>query len=163
MRISTVFREGVLHKVDEELVLFDASIDWVYWKDTFFIINVPPFERIFLDKQRLIGRVQTNVKAITQTLSVVGQADLEARCAGNLNMAVKLQRIVDRGAYKGWTVAQLRTYTQKYQPTIQWQADAVVFDGAPAHQWDILKLLDEAWFTADLSQEHFEATSKVEA
>ncbi len=163
MRISAVFRDGVLHKLEEELVLFDSKIDWIFWKDAFYIINVPAFERVFIDRQRLIGQVTTNIAAVTQTLTVVGQADLATRCAGNLNMAVKLQRIISRGEYKKWSVAQLKSYSQKYQPAIQWQGDAVVFDGSLGHQWDILKMLDEAWFTAELSQEHFEATSKIEA
>jgi hypothetical protein len=162
MRINTVFRDGVLHRVEEELVLFDENIDWIYWKNTFYILNMPGFERIFLDRQRLTGQVRANVEAIARALAIIGQAELEGRCAGNLNMAVKLRRIVDRGAHANWPPAQLRAYTSKYRPAIQWQGNAIVFDGSPAHQWDILKLLDEAWFTGELSQDHFEATSKIE-
>jgi hypothetical protein len=163
MRINTVFRNGVLHRVEEELVLFDDNIDWIYWKSSFYILNMPAFERIFLDRQRLTGQVQANVGVIAQTLTIVGQDELEVRCAGNLNMAVKLQRIIDRGAHGNWSPAQLRAYTNKYRPAIQWQGNSIVFDGSPAHQWDILKLLDEAWFAGELSQDHFEATSKVDA
>jgi len=163
MRINAVFRQGVLHRVEEELVLLDSKVDWIYWDSAFFIVNVPNFERIFIDRQRMLGQVQPNIQAIAARLSIVGQADLEARCAGNLNMADKLQRIIDRGAYQNWTLAQLQAYTARYRPSIQGQGNAVVFDPSPAHQWDILKLLDEAWFTAELSHEPFEATSKIEA
>jgi len=163
MRISAVFREGVLQRVEEELILFDSNVDWIFWKDVFYIINSAQFERIFIDRERLTGQVKANLGAITQIFNIAGQDDLELRCAGNLNMAVKLQRIIDRGKYQNWTVAQLKAYAQKYQPAIQWQGSAIVFDGSPAHQWDILKLLDEAWFTGELSQDHFEATAKVEA
>jgi Domain of unknown function (DUF4868) len=159
--ITTIFKDNTLQRLEEELLLFDAEVDWIYWDRTFFVANAREFERIFLDREELSGKVSTNLGSLTAQVEIVGREDFQRQCAADLRMGVKLQRIIDRGEYKKWPPAQLRAYAQKYQPAMKWDGERMVFDPSPARRWDILKLLDEAWYSGELSRQHFEATSKV--
>jgi hypothetical protein len=161
--ITAILQDDTLRHVEEEVVLFDEAVDWIYWERTLYVVNVPAFERLFLDRERLVRKTTTNVQAIMQTVKIVDHEDFAVHCAGDLNMSVRLQRIIDRGEHPKWSPAKLRAYAKRYQPAMKWEGDSIVFDRSPAHRWDIIKLLDEAWYAGELSQEHFEATSKVPA
>ena len=46
----------------------------------------------------------------------------------------------------------MKAYSQKYPGLrMQWSNDSLVFDGSLKNQWSILRLLDEAGFTGELS------------
>jgi hypothetical protein len=160
--VPAIFRNGVLQEVEEEIVLFDSEVDWIHYKDVFYILNRAQFERVFIDRERLQRRVTRHVKELAKTLPLSDADAFAKRVAGNLNMTVKLQRIVDRGDYASFKIVDLKAYAKRYRPEIKWQGDTIVFDPSPAHQWDILTMLDEAWFSGALSKRDYEATSKLD-
>jgi hypothetical protein len=56
---------------------------------------------------------------------------------------------------------EFKAYSQKYPGLeVQWDGDALVFDGDLKHQWSILRLLDEAGFTGELSGDPFLSKNK---
>jgi hypothetical protein len=146
---------------DDALLLFDRAVDWFCWRERYYILNGPGFERAFLDIKVLQQRVQANINAITKVVKIVNVNDFMERCSKMPGMMIKLDRIVTRGQYVNFTVAMLKKYTTDFAPTIRWSGDEVEFDGTMPGQWQILKMLDEAWFTAPLSQEKFEATQRI--
>ena len=159
--LATFFSEGILQALEPELLLFDGKVDWIFHDDTFYVASSPSFERVFVDRAQLQQRVTAHVAELTKTLEIVGVDDFTRRVAGNLNMSVKLQRIIERGDYKTFPIPKLKAYAKRFRATIKWNQDAIVFDPAPSGQWDILTLLDEAWYQGELSSRRYEATSKL--
>jgi len=160
-QIRAVFRQGELRALQDELLLFDEAIDWIYYSGRFYVAVLPAFERLFIDRAQLRARVDAYVNEIRTVLDIVGVDEFADRVSKNLNMSVKLQRIVERGDFRGFTVPKLKDYGHRYKSSISWDGDSIVFRPAPADQWDILTLLDEAWYSGELSSRPFEATSKL--
>jgi len=75
-------------------------------------------------------------------------------------MASKLESVIEQSHYTK-PISVLRDYADRYPELgVQWNGDALIFDGSLEGQWSILRLLDEAGFTGELSGEKFEAPAK---
>jgi hypothetical protein len=86
--------------------------------------------------------------------------DFIERCQKTPAMASKLEGVIEQGHYKK-PISVLRDYSQRYPELgVAWNGDALVFEGSLEKQWSILRLLDEAGFTGELSGEKFEAPGK---
>jgi hypothetical protein len=57
-------------------------------------------------------------------------------------------------------VDQLKAYAKQWNIAVEWDGDALVFNGSVEHQWAILKLLDEDGTTGPVSGRRYESAAK---
>lgn len=145
---------------DGPVLALDPYVDWIEWKHTVIVLNDRAFHRMFSTIEQLRAAVQGHVDAITAVIPIANAAEFIARCQGMPSMASKLATVVEQELFKK-PVAELKGYSNRYPGLgVVWSGNELVFDDDLERQWSILRLLDEAGFTGELSGEKFEAPSK---
>ncbi len=159
--------EATLKKFEGQLIMFDEDVDWILADDTFFIFKPRPFEDSFLNAAALTAAVAKNASALHKKVPIKNLAAFQKRCIEVPSMQLKLAKIVDSADFAKWTPdpVKLEQYSKKYGnnktgPVVQFAGGQMVFEGSLGKQWNILKLLDQAFFTSELTSTKFEATGK---
>jgi hypothetical protein len=159
--LRLLWSDGTLNMVDDGPVLaLEPVFDWIEWRSTAIVLNASGFHASFRTVEALRQAVASNVETVTATLAIDNLAEFVERCQRTPSMASKLAIVVEQELYK-MPVNDLQAYSTKYPELgVTWNGNKLVFDGALDKQWSILRLLDEAGFTGELSGEKFEAPSK---
>ncbi len=159
--LRTLWQEGTLDMIDDGPVLaLEPAIDWIDWHSMVIVLDSPGFHSSFRTIEALRQAVSGHVSTITAEISIDNSEEFIERCQKVPTMASKLDSVIEQGHYKK-PLSVLRDYSDRYPELgVQWNGDALVFDGSLEKQWSILRLLDEAGFTGELSGEKFEAPAK---
>jgi hypothetical protein len=159
--LRTLLREGSLDVIDDGPVLaLEPAIDWIDWHSMALVLDSPGFHSSFRTIEALRQAVAGHVSTVTAEIAIDNSGEFIERCQKTPSMASKLESVIEQGHYKK-PLSVLRDYSDRYPELgVQWNGDALVFDGSLEKQWSILRLLDEAGFTGELSGEKFEAPAK---
>jgi hypothetical protein len=159
--LRTLWREGTLDVIDDGPVLaLEPVIDWIDWRSMVLVLDGPGFHSTFRTIEALRQAVAGHVATLINEIAIDNSAEFVERCQKTPSMASKLENVIDQGHYKK-PISVLREYSDRYPGLkVEWNGDALVFDGSLEKQWAILRLLDEAGFTGELSGEKFEAPAK---
>ena len=151
--IRALYDDGTFSELDGTVVAFDTDFDWIEWKDTLWVLRAAGFNAVFRDTDAMKAAVAANVATIESKIKIIGSDRLVERCKASRNMMAKLQVVIDERLYEK-PIAMLQQYAAKYPGLqVEWQEDDLVFDESVEKQWSILRLLDEAAFTGELSGE----------
>lgn len=159
--LRTLWKEGTLDLLDDGPVLaLEPVIDWIEWRSMALVLHSSGFHASFRTIAALKEAVAGHVETLTAELAIEHATEFVERCQKTPAMASKLESVIEQGHYKK-PVEVLRAYSDKYPELgVEWDGEALVFDGSLERQWSILRLLDEAGFTGELSGEKFEAPAK---
>ncbi|MGO9959661.1 MAG: hypothetical protein ACLP50_27415 [Solirubrobacteraceae bacterium] len=149
--IRALYDNGTFSKLDGTVIAFDTDFDWIEWKETLWILGANGFNAVFRDTEEMKAAVVANVATIEAKITIVGSDRLIERCKASRNMMIKLQTVIDQRLFEK-PIPMLQQYSAKYPGLrVQWQGNDLVFDQSVERQWSILRLLDEAAFTGELS------------
>ncbi|MHB8659318.1 MAG: Kiwa anti-phage protein KwaB-like domain-containing protein [Solirubrobacteraceae bacterium] len=151
--IRALYDKGTFSELDGTVIAFDTDFDWIEWKDTLWVLRAAGFNAVFRDTEAMKAAVAANVATIETKIKIIGSDRLIERCKSSRNMMTKLQAVIDQRLYEK-PIGMLQQYSAKYPGLqVQWQDDDLVFDESVEKQWSVLRLLDEAAFTGELSGE----------
>lgn len=160
--LRIVFRDDAFDALNETVITFKPTIDWIAWKGTMVILDAPGFHSVFRDIPALTKLVETHVNTIAGHVGIVNMKALADRIKTTPAMVVKLSRIIERADMHTRTPAELRKYGKDYGIDISWKRDEMVFDPAVEKQWNILRLLDEARTLGPVTGKKWDSSSKTE-
>jgi hypothetical protein len=156
--------EATLKKFDKELVVIDNQVDWLFAADEFLVLKPDQLENAFIDPARLLAETEKNASLVNTKVPIENFGDFLQRCMDIPGMQTRLARIVSSPEWQAWKPdeAALKDYSARYGHVIDWDpaSGKIKFDGLPKRQWNILKLLDQAFYTGELTQTQYEATGK---
>jgi hypothetical protein len=135
------------------------SFDWVRWKNRLYVLDGSAFHAEFRDSNAIKAAVVDHVATIQKKITIQGADRLIERCQASVAMASKLQRVAEIGIYDR-PVKELKAYAKTHKIVVEWDKDALVFDGSIDAQWGILKLLDEDRTDGPVSGRVYESSSK---
>lgn len=161
--ITATFDGSTFTSLDASVVTFSTHFDWVTWPgtDMLYVLDAKEFHNEFRDIPALMAAVRAGVDTIRGHVEILGHATLVERCQKNVQMAGKLQHVVDHGIFR-WEINELKAYAQDYSINVIWDGDSLVFEGSLQGQWTILKLLDEDRTEGPVSGRHYESGSKLQ-
>jgi Domain of unknown function (DUF4868) len=159
--VSTVFDGSTFTSLDASVVTFSTRFDWVSWPSTerIYVLDGKEFHNEFRDVPELMAAVAAGVETIRSHVEIVDYAKLVTRCQKNVQMASKLNHVVEHGIYR-WPVDELKAYAQQYEINVTWDDEDLVFDDSLEGQWAILKLLDEDRTEGPVTGRHYESSAK---
>lgn len=159
-RIKFLWDNETLSSLEGPVITFDSYFDWIEWRETLLVLNGANFHLTFRDVAALRAAVQAHVDEIGTRVEIQNADALVERCRAMPSMAAKLDSVVQQRHFEK-PIADLKSYSTRYPGLgVEWDGDALVFDASIEKQFAILKLLDEAGYTGDLSGEQFEAAGK---
>jgi hypothetical protein len=159
--LRAIWDEDTFSSLDRTVIAFPEDHDWVAWRDRLMILNEKGFHAVFRDVPALQQAVDQHIAEIVGAIPIINQEAFAERCRGNVAMMTKLKRVAENELYRQ-PVERLREYADEYHIEVQWDGDSLVFDGGLEHQWNILKLLDEAGTLGPVSGKKYEVAAKVE-
>jgi hypothetical protein len=159
--LRTLFKNGTLDLIDEGPVLaLEPFIDWIEWHSTALVLDAGGFHSAFRTIEALRIAVAGHVATLGTRLAIDNLDQFVERCQKTPSMASKLASVIEQKHYEK-PIDVLREYSDRFPELgVEWNGNALVFDGSLEKQWSILRLLDEAGFTGELSGEKFEAPAK---
>lgn len=140
-----VGNEATLKKFDQELVVIDNQIDWLFALDEFLVLKPEQLESAFIDPERLLAETKANADLVNTKVPIANFDEFMQRCLDIPGMQTRLARIVSSPEWQAWTpdIEALKRYSGRYGNVVDWDARGrMKFDGVPKRQWNILKLLD---------------------
>jgi hypothetical protein len=117
---------------------------------------------MFRDIPALMAQVDAHLTIITQHVGIKNLDAFADRIKSMPGMMVKLQGIIERADMHTRPAPELRQYAVDYSIHVEWDGDEMVFDDSVEHQWNILRLLDEARTLGPVTGKHWDTSSKVE-
>ena len=160
--LRVVYRDEAFDALDETVITFRPSFDWIAWQDTLIVLNTKGFHGTFRDIPALVAKVDEHLSAVSEHVGIANLSDFAERIKSYPAMMVKLQRIVERADMHTRDPEVLRKYGQEYAIDVDWNGDQMVFDGSVEKQWNILRLLDEARTLGPVTGKHWDTSSKTE-
>jgi hypothetical protein len=156
---SAVWDGNTFSELEEAVATFAETYDWVLWRDVLYVLNAKNFLAEFRDQQELKESVREHVDTICEHIEIRGADEFAKRCQSSVGMASKLQKVAESGIWDR-PVATLKIYAEERGIDVEWDGDALVFDGSIEHQQAILKLLDEGRTLGPVSGRTFDSAAK---
>ncbi|HET7418146.1 MAG TPA: Kiwa anti-phage protein KwaB-like domain-containing protein [Solirubrobacterales bacterium] len=156
---AAVWDGSTFSELEDTVVGFATDFDWILWRDVLYVLNGKSFNAEFRDQLALMAAVQEHVEAIEEKIAIVGADEFVKRCQSTLSMASKLQNIAENGIWDK-PISELKQYALEREIAVEWDGDALVFDGSLEHQFAILKLLDEDRTHGPVSGRTYDSAAK---
>jgi len=151
---------STFNALSDSVATFSTTFDWVFWRETLYILDAGAFHGEFRDNAALKKAVAEHMTGLAEHLTIEGADEMTKRCQSSVPMASKLKRVSENGLHLTSTPAQLQDYARKYAIKVTWDGDTLIFDGSLEGQWAILKLLDEDRTEGPVSHRHYESAAK---
>jgi hypothetical protein len=156
---TAVWDGDTFNQLEAIAFTFSNSFDWILWRDVLYVLDVKNFHAEFRDNAALRGAVQEQVDEISARVSIRGAEEFIERCQSSVPMSSKLHNVFRNGIWRE-PVDKLKIYAAERGIEVQWDGDALVFDGSIAHQHAILKLLDEDRTLGPVSGRTYDSAAK---
>jgi hypothetical protein len=156
---SAVWDGNTFNELDAVVATFADTFDWILWDSLLYVLNAKNFLAEFRDQKALKESVQEHVDTICEHIQIRGEDEFVKRCQSSVPMASKLQRVAEQGIWKE-PVDTLKAYAKERGIAVEWDGDALVFDGSIDHQHAILKLLDEDRTHGPVSGRTYDSAAK---
>jgi hypothetical protein len=159
--VRMFYSDGTFSELEAgDVIAVDEQVDWIEWRGQVLVLNDKAFHDTFRSVAALRAAVSVHIDTLDAAVPIINKDAFAERCTRSVAMMTKLQNVIDQQLYLK-PVSELKAYSARYPELgVQWQRDALVFDGGFATQWSILNLFDEAGFTGGLSGLKFEAPAK---
>jgi hypothetical protein len=145
----------------DSVATFADTFDWVYWGGKLYVTQGANFHAEFRDSDEIRAAVQAHVDAISAKIRIEGVDEFVKRCQASVQMASKLSHVAKHGIWAE-PIRKLKRYAIERDLDVQWNGDALVFDGSIEHQWAILRLLAEDRTEGPVSGRTYESAAKRE-
>jgi len=161
-----VFEEGVFEKVTHKTFLFDDDADCFSWNGYLFIRHKSAFERIFRYLDELRRAADETLDNVLQYVPVSNEAEFREACKGQIQMLAKLASVSRKPYLTDLTIDIIEETIGAFELNVVVQdqngAKRLVFDPSTQEsRWAILKLLDDDYLQSVMTEEKYEATSKI--
>jgi hypothetical protein len=164
-RIGAILRGGQYDTVEEKVFLFDRNIDC--WSDGkyMFIANVSNFERIFGYYEELEKRAEETVTKVLARIPIANADAFKQACTSQRRFMTKLAMVAARPYFAKITMNDLRRTIREHELEIEVVKeegrDHLKFDPDPSRRWILLKLLDDDYLNSNMTDNKYEANSKL--
>jgi hypothetical protein len=156
---TAVWDGDTFNQLEAIAVTFASTFDWILWRDVLYVLDGKRFHAEFRDQAALQEAVSAKVEEIAEKVAIVGVDDFVKRCQSSVPMASKLDNVYRNGIWRE-PVEELKVYGEERGIEVQWNGDALVFDGSIGHQHAILKLLDEDRTEGPVSGRTYDSAAK---
>jgi Domain of unknown function (DUF4868) len=162
-----MFDDGVFQKVDHKTFLFDDDADCFVWGEHMFIRHVSAFHRIFRYFEQLRENADETLDQVLQHVPISNEDDFRTACKGQLQMLAKLANISQKPYLPNLTMSAIEDTVDTVGLDVEIVDDdgerKLVFDPSTQEsRWAILKLLDDDYLRSLMTQELYEASSKIQ-
>jgi hypothetical protein len=158
-KFSATWDGSTFNELEGTVATFSTSFDWVLWDELLYVLDANNFHAEFRDQKALREAVQGHVDLISAEIEIIGAEDFAERCKKSVPLASKLQNVVEHGIWKK-PVPELKAYAAERGIPVEWDGDALVFDGSIDRQSAILKLLDEDRTHGPVSGRTYDSAAK---
>jgi hypothetical protein len=160
---AALFGEGTFDRVKEPLFLFDHKVDAVSQDGAMHIFNQHNFQKIFRFFQLVAETAAETLKTIKAHVPIANFHELEAACAGHLQMQAKLKNIASKPYLKNVKMTDIKRVLKDF-PDLG--VEIVKKDGKEMllfnskDKWAVLRLLDDDYLGSVLTGTKYEVTGK---
>jgi hypothetical protein len=164
---AAMFDDGVFQKVEHKTFLFDDDADCFVWGEHIFIRHVSAFHRIFRYFEQLRENADETLDQVLKHVPISNEDEFRTACKGQLQMLAKLANISQKPYLPKLTMAAIEdtigTAGLDLEVIDEDGERRLVFDPATQEsRWAILKLLDDDYLRSLMTQELYEASSKIQ-
>ena len=164
LKYAVMFKNGHYDRLDERTFLFDSKIDCIAVAGQIFVIQKGNFQKIFRYFEMLKKIAKATLKKIENLIPILNFEEFSNACEVHQYKMMKLKNIADSLDAKNVSMANLKkvieTYKLKIKVVDEKGQEKLCFDGND--RWAILKLLDDAYLTSDLTGTQYEVGAKRE-
>lgn len=164
---AAMFHKGTFQKVEHKTFLFDNDADCFAWGEYMFIRRKSAFEKIFRYFEELKEAADETLDGVLQHVPVANEDDFREACKGQIQMLAKLASISRKPYLTDLTMDIIEETIRAYDLQVAINDNGgerkLVFDPSTQQsRWAILKLLDDDYLQSTMTEERYEASSKVQ-
>jgi hypothetical protein len=158
-------RDAEFGVVEDRIFLFDDAVDCVVFKGTIFVIRKSDYRRIFDQFDVLRQKAREAAESLNARVPIADFEGFREACETQTTMADKMVAVSTRQYFPTLTVEVLEPVIDEFsidldiveedgQKHLRFQRDA-------SHRWLILKLLDDDYLRSTMTDNLYEANSKL--
>lgn len=164
---AAMFDGEVFETVKDKTFLFDDDADCYAWDGYLFIRRKSAFERIFRYLEELREAADETLDEVLQHVPVSNEDEFREACKGQIQMLAKLASISRKAYLTALTMDVIEKTIGEFELDVEVVEDngekKLVFDPSTQQtRWAILKLLDDDYLFSGMTEERYEATSKIQ-
>jgi hypothetical protein len=164
---AAMFDNGVFQRVEHKTFLFDDDADCFVWGEYMFIRHASAFHRIFRYFEQLRQTADETLDEVLQHVPIANADEFREACKGQLQMLAKLASISRKPYLPNLSMAAIEDTINTVGLDVALVDEdgerKLVFDASTQEtRWAILKLLDDDYLQSLMTQELYEASSKIQ-
>jgi hypothetical protein len=164
-RLALIGARGQYDFVDTPIFTFDPMVDCYWWDGYLYVRNVTSFQRMFGYFERLRLRVDEVLAQVQRRIPVRNFDEFATACRSQQQMMAKLAQIAQKDYFDRIGVGDIERTINEFGLNVAIVEEngqrELVFEGAPAKRWLILKLLDDDFLGSVMTDEKYEVNSKL--
>jgi hypothetical protein len=162
---AMVLRDGSFTKVDEQIFLFDDSIDCFVFEGLLFVIRKNDYRRIFDQLEAVRQRARLAAAALHAKVPIANFDEFEKACMTQAGLADKLIAVQGRDYFDQLSYTMLKPVIDEFKLNIPIETSngspRLVFLTGPEHRWRILRLVDDDFLKSSMTELRYEVNSKT--
>jgi Domain of unknown function (DUF4868) len=162
---ALVSRDGAFTKVEEQVFLFDDSVDCLVFGDYLFVLRKSDYRRIFDQLEAVRQRARVAAAALHAKVPIANFDEFAEACSTQAAMADKLIAVQSRDYFDRLSYEMLRPVIEEFQLKIAVETRGgtphLVFQTQPEQRWRILRLVDDDFLKSSMTDHRYEVNSKA--
>jgi hypothetical protein len=162
---AMVLRDGSFTKVDEQIFLFDDSIDCFVFEGYLFVLRKNDYRRIFDQLEVVRQRARLAAAALHAKVPIANFDEFEKACTTQAALADKLIAVQSRDYFNQLSYTMLKPVIDEFNLKIPVEtsngAPQLVVQTEPEHRWRILRLVDDDFLKSSMTEHRYEVNSKT--
>lgn len=164
---AMVLRDGSFTKVDEQIFLFDDSIDCFVFEGFLFVLRKHDYRRIFDQLDAVRRRARLAAAALHAKVPIANFDEFEKACTTQAGLADKLIAVQGRDYFDRLSYTMLKPVIDEFELKIPVETlngtTQLVFQTGPDHRWQILRLVDDDFLKSSMTEHRYEVNSKTDS
>jgi hypothetical protein len=163
---ALVSRQGSFRRVEEQIFLFDESVDCFVFGEYLYVLRKSDYRRVFDQLEEVRRQARKAAEQLHQLVPIANFEEFADACTSQTAMADKLIAVQKRNYFGRLTYQMLAPVIKEFELEIPTQihngTTHLVFKSAPAHRWRILRLVDDDYLRSTMTDNRYEVNSKTE-
>jgi hypothetical protein len=163
---ALVSRDGIFTRVDEQIFLFDKSVDCFAFDEYVFVVRKGDFRRIFDQLELVRQHAERAARELHEKVPIANADEFVKACGAQAAMADKMLSVRSRDYFDRLSYTMLKPVITEFNlkiPTRDVNGETqLVFETTPDQRWRILKLIDDDYLRSAMTDHRYEVNSKTD-
>jgi len=160
--IALVSKNGVFHRFEDHVFVFDRQVDCVVFRDKVFVLGKRNYRKIFDQVEKILQSARKAAKDLHERVPIHNFDEFQEACGSDSRMADKIIAVSKRSYFSDLKYQMVEPVIAEFDLGIEARDGRLVFDTSPSQRFKILRLVDDDYLKSVMTDFKYETNSKTQ-